>query len=145
MKVFAKNRDARNYKILEKFEAGIVLSGFEVKSIKSGLISLSGSRAVIHQGNAFLIGANISPFQPKNAPLNFNPHRTKRLLLNKSEIKELIGKSSGGLTIIPLKVYSKGVRIKIEIALASSLKKFEKREKIREKEIKRKIREKIWE
>lgn len=144
MNIFAQNRDTRNYKILEKIEAGIVLSGFEVKSVKNGLISLNGSRVIIRQSNAFLIGANISPFQPQNTPSNFDSNRTKKLLLKKSEIKELIGKSSSGLTIIPLKVYSKGVRIKIEIALARSLKKFEKREKIKEKEVKRQIRELKW-
>ncbi len=145
MKVFAQNRDARNYKILEKFEAGVVLSGFEAKSIKNGLLNLNGSRVVIRQSNALLIGANISPFQPQNTPSDFSPNRTKKILLNKSEIKELLGKSTSGLTIIPLKAYSKGVRIKIEIGVARSLKKFEKREKIKEKEIKRKLREGFWE
>jgi len=145
MKVFAQNRDTRDYKILEKIEAGIVLTGFEVKSVKNGLISLNGSRIVLRQENALLIGANISPFQPQNIPSDFDSNRTKKLLLKKSEIQELIGKSSTGLTIIPLKVYSKGVRIKIEVALARSLKKFEKREKIKEKEEKRKIKELKWE
>lgn len=145
MKVFAQNRDTRNYKILEKFEAGIVLSGFEAKSIKNGLLNLNGSRVVIRQSNALLIGANISPFQPQNTPSDFSPNRTKKILLNKPEIKELLGKSTSGLTIIPLKAYSKGVRIKIEIGVARSLKKFEKREKIKEKEIKRKLREGFWE
>lgn len=142
MKILAKNKKAYfNYKILEKFRAGIVLKGFEVKSIKSGRISLKGSYVVVKDEELFLIGATIPPYQPKNAPLNYNPERTRKLLLKKSQIKYLIGKSKQkGLTMIPLRVYTKKGNIKIEFGLAKGKKKADKRAEIKDKQLKRKIK-----
>jgi len=123
------------------------LNGQEVKSIKLGRMSLKGSYAVLKgtgQGGLpepYLIGAFIPPFQPKNAPKNYNPERTIKLLLKKSEIKYLIGKTKEkGLTLIPLKVYIKNVRIKIAIGIARGKKKKDKREIIRKRDADREIR-----
>lgn len=145
MKIFAKNKRAFfDYEIIEKYEAGIELFGFEVKSIKKGNISLKGSFVTIKNGQVCLINASISPYQPKNTPPDYNPSRTRKLLLKKEEIKILIGKvSQKGLTLVPLKVYNRGSKIKLEIALAKSKKKFQKKEKIKEKDIKREMEREI--
>ena len=132
-----------DYEILETFEAGIELKGFEVKSIKSGRINLAGSYAVIRNNQAWLLNADIPAYQPKNAPLDYDPKRTRRLLLKKSEIKNLIGRvQEKGLTLLPLKVYTKGKsnRIKMEIGLGKSRKKADKRELIKKREAQREIK-----
>jgi SsrA-binding protein len=95
--------------ILEKFEAGIELKGFEVKSLREGRGSLKGSYVRIKNGEAFIVNFNIPPYQPKNTPKDYDENRERRLLLKRKEINYLIGKSNEkGLTIIPTKVYSKG-------------------------------------
>ncbi len=139
--MFAENKKAYSkYKILEKIEAGISLIGQEVKSIKSGRINLTGSYVVVKNEEIYLIGCNIPPYQPKNAPKDYNPERSRKLLLKKSEIKQLIGKTQQkGLTLIPLKVYAKKAIIKIEFGIAKVLKKFDKRERIKKKDIERTI------
>jgi len=142
MKTLAKNKRAYfNYEILERFEAGIILIGQEVKSIKAGRISLAGSFVVLRNGEVFLIGANVPAWQPKNAPPDYNPERSRKLLLKKSEIKNLIGKSKQkSLTSIPLRVYTKRGKIKLEFAIAKGKKKVDKRETIKKRETERKIR-----
>ncbi len=142
MKELAKNKKAYfNYEILEKFVAGISLTGQEVKSIKSGRINLAGAYVVIKAGEVFLIGANVPPYQPKNAPKDYNPERSRKLLLKKSEIKYLIGKTKQkGLTIVPLKVYNIKGKVKIEFAIAKGRRKPDKREKIKKRETEREIR-----
>jgi len=141
MKVLAKNRKAYfNYEILEKFEAGISLIGQEVKSIKTRGVSLAGSYVVLKDEEVFWIGLNIPPYQPKNAPKDYNPQRTRKLLLKKSEIKYLIGKSKQkGLTLIPLRLYTKNGKIKLEFGIAKGKKKADKRELIKKREIQREI------
>ncbi|MDD5552154.1 MAG: SsrA-binding protein SmpB [Candidatus Pacebacteria bacterium] len=141
MRIFAKNRRAFfDYQIIEKYEAGIELFGFEVKSIKNGKISLRGSFVIESRGEIYLLNASISPYQPKNTPKEYEPTRRRKLLLKKKEINTLIGKSKQqGLTLIPLRVYNKGYKIKIEIALAKSKKKFQKKEKKKERDIKREM------
>ena len=136
MKVFAKNKRAYfDYEILEKYEAGIELLGFEVKAIKTGHLSLKGSFAVIKNMEVFLINAYIPPYQPNNTPKDYDPLRTRKLLFKKSEIKSLIGKQKQrGLTLVPLRVYNRRGKIKIEIGLAKSKKKIDKREKIKKRE-----------
>jgi len=125
-----------DYEILEKFEAGISLIGQEVKSIKLGRISLKGAYVVVKNEEVFLIGCYIPPYQPKNAPQNYQPERSRKLLLKKSEIKGLIGKTKlKGLTLVPLRVYTKAGRIKIEIGLGRGKKKKDKRENIKKREI----------
>lgn len=129
-----------DYEILETYESGIELKGFEVKSIKNGRINLAGSYAIVKNNEIWLLNADIPPFQPKNAPLDYNSKRTRRLLLKKEEIKNLIGKiHEKGLTLAPLKVYTKYGKIKIEIGLAKSRKKSDKRELIKKREIKKEI------
>ena len=117
MEIIIKNRRAYfDYKIIEKFEAGIVLIGHEVKSVKSGKINLAGSYVVLRDAKALLINANIPPYQPKNVPEDYNPSRSRKLLLKKKEIKYLIGKlKQKGLTLVPLKVYTKKGKIKLII------------------------------
>ncbi len=149
MKEITKNKNAYfNYEILEKLVAGISLLGLEVKSIKSGRISLKATYVVLRNEEAFLIGANIPPYQPKNTPKDYNPERSRKLLLKKSEIKYLIGKTKQkGLTIVPLRVYNIRGKIKLEIGLAKGKKKFDKRRVIKkresEREIRRALKEKI--
>jgi len=141
MRIFAQNKKAYfKYKILEKIEAGIALIGQEVKSIKLGRINLTGSYVVVKNEEIYLIGCNVPAYQPKNAPKDYNSERSKKLLLKKSEIKQLIGKTQQkGLTLIPLKVYAKKGIIKIEFGIAKVLKKVDKREKIKKKDSERTI------
>lgn len=141
MKILAENKKAYfNYQILEKFEAGMVLIGQEVKSIKIGRINLAGSYVVLRDNEAFLVGCKVPPYQPKNAPSDYNPERSRKLLLKKLEIKYLIGKSKQkGLTLVPLKVYTKRGNIKLEFGIARGKKKGDRRELLKKKEVKRRI------
>ncbi len=139
MRVLTENKKAYfNYQILEKFEAGISLIGQEVKSIKSGRVNLAGSYVVLKEEEVYLIGATIPPYQPKNAPADYNPERPRKLLLKKIEIKSLIGKAKQkGLTLIPLKLYTKNGKIKLEFATAKGKKKVDKREQTKKREFER--------
>ncbi len=141
MKILAENRKARfDYEILEKFEAGMVLIGQEVKSIKSGRISIKGSYVVLKGEEPYLIGANVPPYQPKNAPPDYEPERSRKLLLTKSEIKHLIGKTKEkGLTLVPLRVYTKRGKVKLEFGIGKGRKKADKRELIKKREAEREI------
>lgn len=130
-----------NYEILDKYEAGIELYGFEVKSVKKGHGSLDGTRVVIRDNQAYLIGVNIPPYQVGNTPAGYEPTRTRKLLLTKKEIKELTYRGEqSGLTIIPLSLYNKGRRIKVSIALARGKKKYDKRETLKKRDADREIR-----
>lgn len=139
-KLVAENRRGYfDYKILETYEAGLALFGYEVKAAKTGHLSLKGSYVVIKGGELYLINAFIPPYQKKNTPEDYNPERTRKLLLKKSEIKSLIGKSKQkGLTLIPLKVYTKRNLLKLEFGLSRGKKEIDKREAIKEREFKRK-------
>lgn len=141
MKVYSENRKADyDYEILEKFEAGLVLLGTEVKSIKAGHISLAGSYVVINNLEPYLIGAKISPYQPKNTPEGYNPERQRKLLLNKKEINYLSGRAKErGFSLIPLKIYAKDGKIKLEFGLAKGKKKYDKKEKIKKRDIDREV------
>ncbi|MCP6719252.1 MAG: SsrA-binding protein SmpB [Patescibacteria group bacterium] len=145
MRIISKNKKAFfKYQILEKLEAGISLIGQEVKSIKGGRINLAGAYVVLKDEEVFLIGAKIPPYQPKNAPKDYNPERSRKLLLKKSEIKHLIGKSKQkGLTIVPLSVYTKRGKIKLEIAVVKGKKEFDKREIIKKRAIEREIQREL--
>jgi SsrA-binding protein len=143
MLISANKRAYFDYEIFETYEAGVELLGFEVKSIKSGRINLAGSYAIIRNNQAWLLNADIPPYQPKNTPPDYDSKRTRRLLLKKSEIKNLIGRvQEKGLTLVPLRVYTKGKdrKIKIEIGLAKSRKKTDKRELIKKREVEREMR-----
>ncbi len=130
-----------DYEILEKWEAGLVLLGLEVKSLKSGRgASLAGSYISFENGEAYLVGATIAPYQPGNTPEDYKPERRRKLLLNEKELKELASKTNErGLTIIPLSLYSKRNQLKLEIGLARGKKTHDKRESIKKREAKRQI------
>jgi SsrA-binding protein len=136
-----KNRKATfNYEVLEKYEAGIELRGFEVKALRAGKGKLEGAHVVVRGDEAFLVGAQIPAFQPKNAPKDYDPERTRRLLLNRKELNEMIGiETSKGFTLVPISLYTKGRNIKLEFASVRGKKKFDKREAIKERETKIKI------
>ncbi|HTE48717.1 MAG TPA: SsrA-binding protein SmpB [Candidatus Paceibacterota bacterium] len=144
---YAENRKARfNYEILEKYEAGIELLGTEVKSVRGGKMSLDGAFVIIRGGEAYLINANIPPYQLKNAPRDYDPLRNRKLLLTKKEIAELGGSEKNkSLTIVPLSVYNKGRKIKVEIALVKGKKKYDKRESLKKRDTEREIRREIKE
>lgn len=145
VKILAENKKAYfNYQILEKLEAGLALLGQEVKSLKTRRVNLAGSYIVAKNEELFWLGAKIPPYQPKNAPSDYQPERSRKLLLRKIEIKHLIGKGSQkGLTLLPLKVYIKGGKIKLEFGVAKGLKKTDKRELIRKRETDREIQREI--
>ncbi|MFH0987383.1 MAG: SsrA-binding protein SmpB [Patescibacteria group bacterium] len=147
MKVIAQNKKVSfDYEILEKYEAGVELLGLEVKSIKNGHISIQGSFVVVRDSQLYLLNAFVPPYQPKNAPSNYNPSRTRRLLLHRFQTKKLIGKTKEkGLTLMPFKVYNKDNKIKIEVVLARPRKKIDKREKIRERDVQREIERELKE
>jgi SsrA-binding protein len=129
------------YEILDRYEAGIELLGFEVKALRNKRGSLENAFVSIRGGEAFLLGSDIPPYQIKNAPKDYDSLRARRLLLTKKEIKELIGKEKmRGLTIVPLSLYNKGRKIKVSLAVARGKRKYEKREKIKRREAEREIR-----
>ena len=130
-----------DYEILEKFEAGVELLGSEVKSIKSGRVNLAGAYAIIKGNQVLLVGADVPPYQPKNTPPDYDSQRTRKLLLTADEIKTLTGKTKEShLTILPLRAYTKGRLIKIELGLGKHKKKYDKRESIKKREAEREIK-----
>jgi len=139
MPVLLKNKKATlNYELLEKFEAGLELRGFEVKALKQKKGSLVGAHVIVRGGEAFLAGMNLPPYQPKNTPSDYDSYRPRRLLLKSAEINTLVGKDSQkGLTIIPLSIYTKGRKLKLEIAVARGKKKYDKRQTIKKRQAKR--------
>src|SRR3990167_9714568 len=140
MPVYTENRKARfDYDILETFEAGISLSGFETKAVRIGRMQLTGAFATARGMEIWLTNANIPPYQPANTPRGYVPDRPRRLLLHKSEIATLVGKIRQGLTLIPLRVYSKNRKIKMSLGLAKRKKKFDKRESIRKRDMEREV------
>lgn len=142
MSAYAENRKARfNYELDEKYEAGIELQGAEVKTIRTGRMSLDGAFVIIRGGEAYLINAHIPPYQVNNTPKDYDPLRNRRLLLTKKEIAELAAtETNRSLTIVPLSVYNKNKKIKLEIALAKGKKKADKRESIKKRETERELR-----
>ncbi len=143
MNVIAENKKALfNFNIQDKFEAGLVLSGPEVKSAKLGRINLQGSYIIPKQGELWLVGCHIASYSPaKNAQINYDPKKDRKLLLNKKEISYLLGKSSSrGLTIVPLSVYTTHRLVKIQIAVAVGKKMVDKRRAIKKRETDREIR-----
>ncbi|OGY36788.1 MAG: SsrA-binding protein [Candidatus Andersenbacteria bacterium RIFCSPHIGHO2_12_FULL_45_11b] len=139
MKDFAYNKRALfDFEILETFEAGIALLGTEVKSVRAGHMSLRGAFVTMHNGSAELTNATIPPWQIANAPGSYDQTRSRRLLLSEEELKYLTGKTTHtGLTIVPIRVYNRGSRIKVEIGLAKGKKLHNKKREQREKDIKR--------
>ena len=130
-----------DYEILETYEAGIELFGFEVKALRANQGSLDGSYVSVRGGEALLVGAQIPPYQQNNTPKEYDPRRERRLLLTKKEINSLSGQTSkDGLTAVPISVYNMGRKIKVKIGLARNKKKFDKRENIKKRETDRDVR-----
>ena len=140
-KVIATNRKAfHDYFILQNLEAGISLLGTEVKAIREGRINLKDSYAIIRGGETFLLNCHISPYSHGNRE-NHDPTRSRKLLLHFREIRKLVGKiQEKGLTLIPLRVYLKRGRIKVELGVARGKKLIDKRETARRKEADREAR-----
>lgn len=140
-KEFAHNRRAMfEYEFKEQFEAGLSITGFEVKAIKSGNVDISNAFVVPKGSELFLVGAHVAHYQATNAPKNFDATRARKLLMHKKEIARLIGAiKQHGLTVIPLRLYNKRGLIKLELALAKGRKKADKREAIKQREAKREI------
>ena len=141
MPMIVKNKKGlHNFEVLEKLETGIVLTGQEVKSVKQGHFHLDGSYVRLKKGEVWLIGAEIPKYKLAGTLADYNPKRDRKLLLRKKEIKYLIGKSEEkGLTLIPISVYTKRSKIKLEIGIARGKKKHDKRESIKKREDDRKI------
>ena len=139
MAEYANNPKAGfDYEILETIEAGIVLKGYEVKSIKTGKVSIRGSYVKIIDNIPYLIGATISPYQIANTPADYDPQTSRKLLLSKKQIATLIGTSkSHGLTLIPLKFYDKKGLVKLLVGIAKGKKKYDKREALKKKDVAR--------
>lgn len=132
------NRKARHeYAIIQVFEAGIVLQGTEVKALRQGKANLVDSYGKIDKNEVWLVGAHISPYEQGNIN-NHEPVRDRKLLLNRSEIRKLIGKvKEKGLTLIPLRLYFKNGKVKVELALAKGKKVYDKRESIAKRDLQR--------
>lgn len=140
IKIVSQNKKAyADYFIDETIEAGIVLTGTEVKSLRDGKANLKDSYVIIKDNEAWLLNCHISPYSHGNI-FNHDPLRTRKLLLHRKEIERLKGKiQQQGYTLIPLKLYFKGPYVKVEIALARGRKKYEKRDIIKKREAQREI------
>jgi SsrA-binding protein len=136
IKILADNRQARfQYEFLEVYEAGIVLTGTEVKSIRAGRVNLRDSYGLLRQGEAWLLNTHISPHATTSSYFNHEPTRTRKLLLHKKQIRELIGNvERKGLTLVPTKLYLKDGRVKVSLALARGKKLHDKRDDLRKKD-----------
>ena len=139
-RVVATNRRARHeYEILETFEAGLVLRGTEVKSLRTGQVNFKDSYATVRNSELWLLGCHISPYS-HGTDANHDPERDRKLLLHTREIRRLVGKiAERGLTVVPLKLYFKAGRAKIEIGLARGKKLHDKRATLRERETRREM------
>lgn len=136
MPEYASNSKAHfDYEIKDTLEAGLVLKGYEVKSIKTGKVSIKGAYVKLLNNTPVLIGATISPYQAANMPKDYDPQASRKLLLSKKEISTLIGLSHAqGLTLVPLKLYGKKGLIKLLVGVARGKKKYDKRETIKKKD-----------
>lgn len=137
MKIIVQNKKARlKYQIFDRLEAGIVLKGYEIKSLRLKQVDLSDSFAKILQNELWLINCHIAPYQ-KQAQNDFDPKRSRKLLVKKNELSNLQGKLRKGFTLIPLKIYLKKGLAKVEIVIARGLKKYQKKQALKEKDLKR--------
>lgn len=136
-----ENKKARlNYEVLEEFEAGLELLGHEVKSLRGGQGKLEGSHVIIRGGEAYVVGMHIPPYQAANTPKEYDPARTRKLLLTKKELRSLADfEGQKGLTIVPLRVYNKRRNLKLLVAAARGRKKYDKRAVLKERDTKREM------
>ena len=141
MTIYVDNRKAHfNYAIEETYEAGIELLGHEVRSIRNGQGNLNAAFCIIRGGEAFILGMHIPPYQTNNTDPTYDPDRTRKLLLNKKEIKRLADKDDiKGLTLIPISLYSKNRRIKVSVSVCRGKKVFDKRETIKNRDLDREL------
>ena len=139
-KIVATNRKAyHDYHIGETYEAGIALTGTEIKSVRQGMVSLRDSFARVENGEVFLYNMNVSPYEAGNR-FNHEPRRTRRLLLHKAEIRKLAVKTQEkGFTLVPVKVYLTDGRAKVELALAKGKRLYDKREDIKKRDVMRQV------
>ena len=140
--IIAKNPTARhNYEIIDTYEAGIVLSGTEIKSIRSGKVNLKDSYASIEKGEVYIHSMHISPYEHGNI-FNKDPLRDRKLLLNKSQIRKLVGLiSQKGYTLVPISLYFKGSIVKVELGIGKGKKLYDKREDLKKKDQERYIQQ----
>src|SRR5690606_581876 len=135
MSIVQNKKATHDYFIEERFEAGIVLSGWEVKAIRAGRVQLKEAYVIIRKGEVFLIGCHISPLSTASTHVNPDPVKTRKLLLHAFQIKELIGKvERAGYTLVPLDLQYKAGKIKLEIGRAKGKKQYDKRESEKRKE-----------
>jgi len=141
MSNYARNKRAHfDFEILKTFEAGLVLLGTEVKSIRNGQVKLDGAHVIVRGAEAYLVGSHISAFQPVNTFKGYDSERPRKLLLSKKELGVIDRESAqAGLTAIALSLYSKGGKIKLEFAIARGKKQADKRESIKARDVKREI------
>ncbi|MBZ8179011.1 MAG: SsrA-binding protein SmpB [Oscillatoria sp. PMC 1051.18] len=141
IKVVSDNRQARYlYEILETYEAGICLTGTEIKSVREGRVNLRDGYAILRGGEAWLLNVHISPYQASSDYFNHDPTRSRKLLLHRREINKLIGQvQQKGLTLVPLKMYMKGNWAKVSIGLGKGKKIYDKRETIKKRQDKREM------
>lgn len=140
MALIQNKKAKRDYTLLKEFEAGLELFGHEVKALREGKGNLAGSRVVVRGGEAYLVGATISAYQPANTPESYDTERARKLLLTKKEIAEIAtAEEQKGLTVIPISLYNKGRFLKLSLAIARGQKKHDKRERLKERESKKKI------
>lgn len=144
IKGIAEHRKAfHEYHILERFEAGIVLSGTEVKSLRAGRVNLNDSYAQVKNGELYLVGVHISPYEQGNR-FNPEPDRTRKLLMHKREIQRLYGQvKQEGLTLVPTKLYFKDGRVKVELGLAKGKKDYDKRAALRRREAEKEMAQRL--
>ena len=129
-----------NYELQDRFEAGAELFGHEIKSLRKQLGKLEGAHVVVRGGEAFLVGASIPPYQEKNTPASYDQERTRKLLLSKKEIDQILGiEKQKGLTVVPISWYTKGRYVKLSFAIARGKKKHDKRETIKKKDMQRDV------
>ncbi len=130
-----------DHEVLEKYEAGVELFGFEVKSLKNSQGSLDGAYVLIRGGEAFVMNMLIPPYQEKNTPKDYEPRRNRRLLITKKDMAKLAGtETDRGLTIVPVSIYNKNNLIKISVAVVRGKKKYDKREVTKRREVDRSVR-----
>ncbi|MEZ4200262.1 MAG: SsrA-binding protein SmpB [Candidatus Paceibacterota bacterium] len=145
MTTYIESKRARfDYELLETFEAGISLLGSEVKSVRHKLGKLDGAHVVVRGNEAFLVGASIPAWQPANTTEDYDPERTRTLLLSQKELTKLHTESEKkGLTLIPIRLYNSGRFLKLELAIARGKKQFDKRETLKKRDTDRDLKREL--
>jgi len=141
MSLITHKKAGLDYEILEQYEAGLELLGHEVKSLRNKHGKLEGAHVIVRGGEAYIVGMHIPPYQPANVGKEYDPGRSRKLLLTKAEILKLSeAEGQKGLTIVPLSVYNKGRVLKLSVAVARGKKKYDKRAALKKRDVERDIR-----